>query len=345
MMNRNKDIKIKVIQYFNGELTEKEIQQVINWKNTSKENNNFYNDIKTLLQATNIHFNPYQFNSEKAWNKFVNTSSYFNKKENLFNKYKKIYAHLFRVAALLFIVFTVGYIVYDLTNAYKEPKIEYAQTIVPNGQKINLLLPDSTSVWLNSGTLLKYPKYFNNSIREVYLEGEAYFDVRENISKPFIINTLHELQIKVLGTRFNVSSYSNENQIETTVIEGSVKVYQTNENQETDNSIILQPDQQATFLIKENKMFFKEVDSKISQAWIYGNYIFKNESLEIIMKKLERAFDIKVYFKNHDIKDIRLSGRFRNDEPIEQVMHVIKMTAQIEYSINNNKIYLYKNTN
>lgn len=342
-MDRNKDIKIKVVQYFNGELTGGDIQQVINWKNASKENYNFYNDIKTLLQATNIYFNPHRFNSKKAWNKFVNTSSY--KKDNKIFKYKKIFTYLFRVAALLFIVFTIGYITYDLTNAYKQPKIEYAQTIVPNGQKINLLLPDSTSVWLNSGTFLKYPKYFNNQTREVYLEGEAYFDVRENKSKPFIINTSHALQIKVLGTKFNISSYSNENQIETTVIEGSVKVYQTKENQETDNSIILQPNQQATYLIKENKMSFKEVDSKISQAWIYGNYIFKNESLDIIMKKLERAFDIKVYFKDQDIKQIRLSGRFRDDEPIEQVMHIIKITTQIEYSINEDKIYLYKTTN
>ena len=140
-MDKNKDIKIKVIQYLNGELDNSEIHKIISWKNASKENNDFYCNIKTLLQAANIHFNPYQFNSDLAWNTFKNKSlNSVTEKEGKTIEFKKFYNYLFRIAALLIIVFTIGYITYDLTIAYKRQKIEYAQTFVPNSQTMHLFL-------------------------------------------------------------------------------------------------------------------------------------------------------------------------------------------------------------
>ncbi|MBN2519525.1 MAG: DUF4974 domain-containing protein [Bacteroidales bacterium] len=331
---------IILTKYFTGELSEEESAKVISWRNNSFKNFTYFNQVKRLFLSVKIKNNHLKFNANKAWEEFekkhTNSIKAIPKLLTSFNN-----SILLRVAAIITIVLSLGYFSYDFITNYGFSNKAYVHTIVPKGQTSQLLLPDSTKIWLNSGSTLKYPNRFNETSREVFLEGEAFFDVRPDPLKPFIIKTSGPT-IKVLGTKFNVSSYENDDCIETTVVNGSVEVFKS--NRKSDNRVVLEPNQKATYNKNNNEIELQDVDAELYTAWMNGKYIFKNEELGEIAKKIERAYDYNIYFRDVELQNIRLSGRFKNSEPIEQILEVIRLTSPIEYRINKRDIFIYERT-
>jgi transmembrane sensor len=152
-------------------------------------------------------------------------------------------------------VLILAMVSFSLINYFKERRlvseIAYHEIIAPNGSKVRLLLSDSTEVWLNSGSRIKYPENFASAQREVFLEGEAFFNVTHDKSSPFFIKT-SDLSIKVLGTILNVKSYKNENLIETSLISGQIEIIEFSDEGLVNESTVLLPDQKALYN-KENR--------------------------------------------------------------------------------------------
>ena len=215
----------------------------------------------------------------------------------------------------------------------------FNEVYIPYGQKFELKLSDGTKVWLNSGSKLRFPQKFSTSKkhRMVYLEGEAFFDVTSNKKLPFIVNT-HEVDIKVLGTEFNVSSYEDDKYISTTLVEGSVSVY---EARTPDNAILLTPSYQANYDKFGNKLSKKIVDTNDFTAWMQDRLVINNLTFSEILVKLERKYQVKIINNAQSLNNMTYKGEFENED-IESILKTISLSTPFNFEKNQNTITITK---
>jgi transmembrane sensor len=209
---------------------------------------------------------------------------------------------------------------------------------VDNGQKATLQLPDGTRVWLNSGSSIRYDKSYNQRDRIIALEGEAYFEVAKDKRRPFIVKA-NEVSVRAVGTTFDVKAYAGDNTITTTLIEGKVNVFDAKTTSQ------LLPNQKITFN-KNNHTFDKiqVYDAKIAGLWKNNQLAFDSETLEDIAKVLERMYNVQVVFDSEQIKQMRFSGKIKNNS-LESVLQLISLTAPIHYNVKDSIVTLKQNTN
>jgi ferric-dicitrate binding protein FerR (iron transport regulator) len=204
-------------------------------------------------------------------------------------------------------------------------KLEMAST----GEVITTYtLPDGTIVSLNSNTILKYPKKFGKNTREVTIEGEAFFEVKPDKNKPFIIHA-GEAQIKVLGTSFNVNAYPNAPSVEVIVETGKVQVMSTmNENTEN-NELILIPGDKATLVLANKELLKSTNDNPNFIAWKTRNLTFRATSLDEVISTLQNVYKVNIRFDNASLGKLQLTAQF-NDYPLDFILKVIESTFQVE---------------
>lgn len=274
------------------------------------------------------------------------------------------------VAAAAFIIFII--ILYPLvgitgkTNKVATSTAGNEITVNP-GAKTKLRLPDGTHVWVNSDSKLSYSGTFKGPLREVYLEGEAYFDVVKDPARPFIVHT-GGIDIRVLGTAFNVKAYKAESTIEATLIHGLIEV--TKPDQPDAPKVILKPHEKLIFdkyAADENKKtdehlangnFSKEeikkpaitiaqianniVDSAIIEtSWVYNRLSFEDEKFDNIALKMERWFNVKITINNDKIKSYKLTGSFEN-ETIDEALKELQYLISFSYKITGREIEINK---
>lgn len=233
---------------------------------------------------------------------------------------------------------TDGHLVYKSnSNISSKEKVSTNSIIIPKGGEYNLTLSDGTRIWLNSNSKLKYPTRFTGKERLVELEGEAYFDVSKNKDFPFIVK-MNDIQIKVLGTSFNVNAYSDENEIITTLVEGKVEVNDLLREQKE----ILKPNDQYSINIHNGNYKKTIVDTDIFTAWKDGRFVFSNEKLEDIMVRLSRWYNVEVFFQNDESKNIRFSGDLARYEDFNSVLEMIGMTEKVKFTIKNRSVLVNK---
>ena len=217
----------------------------------------------------------------------------------------------------------------------KQPLI-FNELKTPKGGGYNLNLADGTKVWLNAGSSLKFPASFSDSTRHVYLEGEAYFEVSHN-GKPFIVSS-GSMDVRVLGTSFNVLAYPDEQELVTTLIEGKVKIQLSQEDEPALSSRILSPDDQATINRDKSRISVSQVNTSQYTSWIDGKFEFNNEDLDIVMKRLARWYDFEYEFKNIQAKEFHFSARINNTESISTILEMLEMTTDVKFELKENTI-------
>jgi len=242
---------------------------------------------------------------------------------------------------------------------------QYLDIIVPEGQRSQVILPDGTKVWLNSGTVFKYPSNFiSSSGRNVYLNGEAFFEVKHNEKRPFYVHLIENLTVKVLGTEFNVKSYSSDKTIETTLVKGSVKIIKGN-GKDGENEIGLKPNEKATFQKDRQKFIITHLtkgpanntitgsaqklslpvspnEIEMITAWKEEALVFDNETFEEIGVKMQRWFGFKIVISDEDLKKERFTGKFVNNESIFQILDIFNRSESIQYSTKDREIKISK---
>lgn len=222
-----------------------------------------------------------------------------------------------KYAALMLILITSTIIsTYILIDMKNDPTLN--TLYVPAGQRAQITLQDGTEVWLNALSTLKYPSRFSNRTRYVELIGEAYFDVAENPKKPFIVST-QNMEMKVLGTKFNVSSYEKTNYIKTDLLEGSLMVYYKDS---PNKSLILNPNEQI--IAKDGEMNIDIIHNSNHFLWKDGIYTFENEKLIDIIDKLQLYYDVTIIVKDPEIFDIRYTGKFRQSDGVDEILKVLQ---------------------
>lgn len=235
------------------------------------------------------------------------------------------------VAASLAILLSFVGIYFYSDNSKKEKQIRIE---VAKGVITQTLLPDGTKVILNSGSVLTYQSEFHSS-REVYLEGEAYFDVVHKNEKPFIVKS-EQLQVVVYGTQFNVQSYLEHKNIEVTLLKGSVGIIIEGQ---TDN-IYLSPGRQLTYDKVYNNLSQKEISPQLYISWINGGLYFNQKTLEEISVILEKHFDKKICITSERLKKMVFTGEFKANENLQDILHIIALDERMEYLRIEDTVYL-----
>jgi len=215
----------------------------------------------------------------------------------------------------------------------KSSELIFNEILVPYGKKFQLQLSDGTVVHLNSGSSLRFPiSFIEGEDREVFLAGEAYFEVTKNEHQPFYVNA-GEMKIAVLGTRFVVNSHEGNDNY-TVLMEGSVSLSSKNENHETQK---INPGEKATF--SKNIIELTQVNVNDYLGWINGQLIFNHQPFPDVIKKIERKYNVSITNRHTSLNDLKFRGKF-DDESILDLMDVFKKTAGFEYKIEANKIII-----
>jgi transmembrane sensor len=267
-------------------------------------------------------------------------------------------------ASILILVILASLVIWrdiPVLAGWQERKLELD---VPSGEKSKAILADGTTVWINSESKLIYPVGFRGRERKVILEGEAYFDVTKVKKSPFVVYT-QDVRVQVLGTKFNVKSYPKDRTIETTVVEGSVRVEDEEEKVrfspvllKSSERMVLQkeyPKEKSTALKKEipketiqkiepsadNEIMISHVNPDNITCWKDHLLVFDNESLEEIALKMSRWYKVQVMIMDPELKTQHYTGKFVNNESIEQVLEAINLTTPIHYTMNKTDIQIW----
>ena len=206
-------------------------------------------------------------------------------------------------------------------------KIEYNTIIVPRKGEYQLILADGSKVYLNSESKLRFPTRFEGKERRVYLEGEGYFEVVKDTAKPFIVEA-KEVDVRVLGTSFNVSAYVSEQAVRTTLVDGKVRVG----DRLTGKGEIILPGQQAEW--EDGTFTTKEVDTSIYTAWINGKFYFEGATLEEIASQLERWYDIDFFFTSENVKRFAFAGVINKEYSANKIFSIIEKTTRVRFNVN-----------
>lgn len=222
-----------------------------------------------------------------------------------------------------------GEIVYEQTNASVDKNI--SNTIsTTNGETYRVRLPDGTSVWVNTGSSLTFPLTFATNERKIHLTGEAYFEVAPNTQAPFKVVTDYQT-IEVLGTHFNVSAYTDEAVVETTLLEGKVKVTHTGEN------AILHVGQQARSVKDRPGIRVRNADLEAVMSWKNGYFRFRNDNIKTVMQQIARWYDVDVVFTG-PVTDEKFNGTIERTKSIHEVLEMLEATKVLNFKIEGRRL-------
>lgn len=225
---------------------------------------------------------------------------------------------------------------YSDGTSIAENTVQFATLSTPRKGQYKMTLPDGTKVFLNAESSLKFPTQFTENRREVELTGEGYFEVTHDIKKPFIVTTRGQ-KLKVLGTKFNVSSYENETAILTTLISGSVELT----NSQNNTPVILKPGQQGKLLSLSSIFLVDNVDTEVFTAWTSNDFHFDGTPLKEVFKQLERWYDVDVDYKK--VPNVRVHGTISREKKLSTVLYTLQQITDLQFKLTGRRIEVDNN--
>lgn len=321
----------ELIKYIKGETTSHDEKKlVIEWIRKDIQHQKQFNLLKAKHVASTL--------DALDTNGIMVSYQRFSSKRSKKSKKKGYYVAAMAASILmpfmvwyLFTSFPNNNLIVDTTEFFN---FNTKNVVTGQGDHKTVILPDGSTVVLNAGSSLTYPKKFKDNIRKVTLIGEAFFDVKRNINKPFVVHTDH-VGIKVLGTSFNVKSYPDDEKIETTLVTGKVEVFQ----QQKGELVVLEPSERAIFDKKESNIIVDRVNSKNIVAWREGKLIFDKTPLKQVVLDLNRKYNIEFIITSNSLLQYKYTGEFDN-LTLEEVLELLKISSPINYEYVNGKIIL-----
>lgn len=353
-------------QYLNQKFSPEEQQRFFKWLsmegNEEKVKQFLYEQLNVFSASTEVT----DVDFERIYSNIANEIAIQDDTNNSRkDNFRQLISTILKVAAITIVIITSVYLIKKIIEPQPLSKVDivFFEIKAPLGAKTELNLPDGSHVWLNAGSKLRYNAGFSLKNRDIILDGEAFFKVAKDKTLPFIVKT-SDVDIKAVGTAFNVKSYSEEGTIETTLVEGKITIKRSGE---LANEFVLKPNQRATF-VKEKVSFeitdvrkFKDelpsqlkvesgkvyiiphIDPNPTIAWKDNRMIIRSEEMESLIIKLERKYNVKIQIESDYVKKFRFSGTL-DDETLQQVLDVIKLNAPIDYSIEGKKVTIKENS-
>ena len=318
----------KLIRYIQGEISsEQEILEILDWLESNPENQKNYNQLKNLWVATGL-------NHPES----IEIPSFIYPKSEVKLVSNTRYRSFLKYAAIFILAFALGSVNFYLINRNERDQLSavYNTIEVPYGDRSQITLYDGTKVWLNSGTKFRYPVTFSSRTRDVFVEGEAYFNVAKDAKHPFVVSA-GSLKIKVLGTSFNVCAYPEDNEFSATLDEGSINAVNTTSG----DGVKLNPGEQLILSRKTNGMKLRQVNTELYTSWKESLLKFENAPFEELLKKMERWYDVKI------IVDPTINTKERytmtiKTESLREMLQVVSKTTAMKYEIKANIVSIKK---
>ena len=222
-----------------------------------------------------------------------------------------------------------GRLDYQTTDKTEGKKV-YNRLEVPRGGEFQLALADGTKVWLNSLSTFRFPNRFSESMRNVELDGEGYFEVTHNGKAPFVIKT-YKYDVKVLGTEFNLKAYKENQFFETALVKGCVVI----EDADKKELVEMKPNERVVYA--NGSLQIHSMDDWDDFRWREGLFCFTNETISSLIQKLELYYDVKIRIESTDLTNCTYSGKFRIKDGIEHVLKVLQLNHRFDYTFDEGK--------
>lgn len=328
MDSHTTDINELIIRYLDGSASQEDKKELLRWLKESDNNWNYFNETRDLWLScdvalsgdTEMEIALYRFRS-----RLQNSNIHINKSQKSFIRW-------YHTVAIILVLLGMGYWISFQNQKPEEIVCVNNHLITAKGSKGKFLLPDGTTVWLNTESKLIYPEKFDKNKRLVRLEGEGYFEVVANKEKPFIVQT-GNLDIEVLGTTFDISGYPFQDRVDVVLLSGSVKV----KGENLDKEVVLAPNQILKYQKNNGETIVRETKAYLHADWIKERLVFDNTSLSDIIISLEGWYNISIECPRALAETTRMTFTLRG-ENVEEICKAMSLIAPIRYTIVGDKV-------
>lgn len=333
MENQIDTLLAKIIS---GNASAKELEEFEKWKRFGNENKILFQETKKVWKHNNFYLSEASLQNDKLY-LLKEYSKYLNEKANRESRT----SFLYKLVAMLSIpvALAISWYIIGINSNQITSSGQLCEIISPQGHISKAVLPDGTEVWINTGSSITYNvASFISNKREVKLSGEAFFEVTHLDDNPFVVTTPH-VDIKVTGTSFNVNSYPETSNFEAVLSEGKIQLQFNNQEAEL---IDLEPNQRFVYNNTTNGYEIQHIDSRVYSSWRNGEIIFKDATLNDLVRELERIYDIKFKMQPANLGELRFRGMFSYNNNLIEALEKIKKTSGIDYYIENKEVKLKK---
>lgn len=337
MEEENKHIDELIANYLTEGLDKNALDELKTWIAASAENQQYFIRQREIWFSAVSREAASVYDKDKAFENFRNRVESQKEIQSTSRRGFSLSA-LWRYAAVVAIIIAVGCISYwqgevNVKDTFADISVE-----APLGSKTKLYLPDGTLVWLNAGSRMTYSQGFGVDNRKVELEGEGYFEVKRNEKIPFFVKT-KDLQLQVLGTKFNFRDYPEDHEVVVSLLEGKVRL---NNLLREEKEAVLSPDERAVLNKANGLLTVESVTASNASQWTDGYLFFDEELLPDIAKELERSYNVKIHIANDSLKTFRFYGNFvRREQNIQEVLEALASTEKMQYKIEERNITIY----
>ncbi|MDR3268513.1 MAG: DUF4974 domain-containing protein [Tannerella sp.] len=343
MPDRHNHIEELVIRYLQQDISEEELRELDQWLQEASENKDNFFRLKDIYDSAKGYKLWSEEEIEQSWQRMYR--KIFHSHADLPGKKVPLYTPL-KYIAVAVVAIALGIGIGEFRENRRPPAETPPQVTAYNeirvkkgGTPNTLVLSDGTKVMLNAAGALRFPTSFSDSTREVFLDGEAYFEVANDPEKLFIVR-LNRQNVIVHGTNFNIEAYRDESYNIVTLLSGSISLETMNGNGEKTERLVLEPGRKAYFDSASGAVSVEEADASLSNAWTKGEYKFKDEPLALIVKRLENYYDVNIHVSDERLKRIKYTGTFSLDQNIQQVLRIINHEKQFLFQQTGNDIYI-----
>ena len=337
MEEENKHIDELIANYLTEGLDKNALDELKTWIAASAENQQYFICQREIWFSAVSREAASVYDKDRAFENFRNRVESQKEIQSTSRRGFSLSA-LWRYAAVVAIIIAVGCISYwqgevNVKDTFADISVE-----APLGSKTKLYLPDGTLVWLNAGSRMTYSQGFGVDNRKVELEGEGYFEVKRNEKIPFFVKT-KDLQLQVLGTKFNFRDYPEDHEVVVSLLEGKVGL---NNLLREEKEAVLSPDERAVLNKANGLLTVESVTASNASQWTDGYLFFDEELLPDIAKELERSYNVKIHIANDSLKTFRFYGNFvRREQNIQEVLEALASTEKMQYKIEERNITIY----
>jgi ferric-dicitrate binding protein FerR (iron transport regulator) len=309
-----------IARYLGGTATSEEILFLEAWIRESEENQKYFRQSKNLWDSSSeLHIS-----TDAALKKVMLQINPGTRKLTIWQLFQRIAAIVFIPLVLTVLWLSLGK---EIRNGHNE--ISYHQVVAAFGTYSLLELPDGSKVWLNSGSMLRYPEKFSDENRIVELVGEGYFEVKANEKIPFFVNTPY-FTVKATGTKFNIRAEKNFRSPSVTLAEGKVSVHKRNADHSKDLISFLQPNQHLSFDTLSGQFTIQTEDIYKHYAWKDGKLVFRNDNISEVARRISLQYNVDIEIRGNAIKKYRYRATFEN-EPLGELLRLLKISSPIDY--------------
>jgi transmembrane sensor len=317
-----------IIKFFDGEISDSEMILLKSLLEQDSEYRRIFNEENELWQAVSEHVKHNHYNIDKGWMNISSKLGLGGKSSRSITVLRKNNFRILITAAIIACLIAIGALCFRTVEKVSFKKTAAASITVSTneGEKAHIFLADSTEITLNSGSSLQYNGQYNIKDRKVKFKGEAFFNVRTNPEKPFVVQ-LDQMSVSATGTRFNIFSFNNEDRVETTLEEGVITV-----SIKGSKPVKVKSGQQVVYFVKSKEVLVKDVVTDTYTSWRENKLRFNDTPFEEVLRRIARKYNVRFEISNHDLLNLKYTATFI-DEPIEDVMQMLKTVSPITYKI------------